>query len=62
MIKPLVYYIIIKYHYGFENLRDKLLTAGFSVKCGKSMELYANDRQIGRKQMLVGYLYAINII
>ncbi|MEK7635645.1 MAG: FkbM family methyltransferase [Patescibacteria group bacterium] len=55
-------YIIIEYHYGFENLRDKLLDAGFSVKCGKSAELYADDRQNGLKQMQVGYLYARNII
>lgn len=52
-------YIIMEYHYGGDNLREKLLAAGFSVKCGKSVELYADDRQNELKQMQVGYLQAI---
>lgn len=54
-------YIIIEYHYGFENLQKKLQAAGFSVECGEPKELYADDRQEGRKRMLVGYLYAIKV-
>ena len=54
-------YIIIEYHYGFKNIEEKLKEAGFSIKSGKSVKLYANDRQEGRKQMLIGYLFAVKI-
>jgi FkbM family methyltransferase len=54
-------YIIIEYHYGFENLQKKLQAAGFSVICEKPAKLYASDRQAGRKRMLIGYLYATRI-
>ena len=54
-------YIIIEYHYGGDNLRDKLSAVGFSVKIGKTAKLYADDRQKGLKQMQVGYLQAIKI-
>lgn len=54
-------YIIMEYHYGFENLQKKLQAAGFSVICEKPAKLYASDRQEGRKQMLVGYIHAIKV-
>ena len=54
-------YIIMEYHYGFENLRDKLQAAGFSVKYGKPNKIYAEDRQDNLKNMEVGYIKAIKI-
>lgn len=54
-------YIIMEYHYGFESLEKKLQAAGFSVICKKPEKLYASDRQEGRKQMLIGYLFAVKI-
>lgn len=52
-------FIIMEYHYGFEDLQKKFEIAGFSIKCGKSKKLYADDRRGNLKYMSVGYLEAI---
>lgn len=54
-------YIVMEYHYGFEKLKDKLESAGFSVVCGKPNKIYAEDRQDNLKNMEVGYIRAIKV-
>ena len=48
-------HIQIEYHYGYENLKNKLISCGFNVKVTKPN--FIRNRQAG-KNMFYGYLYA----
>tara|TARA_B110000438_G_scaffold163168_1_gene156209 strand:- start:686 stop:1588 length:903 start_codon:yes stop_codon:yes gene_type:complete len=48
-------HIQIEYHYGYQNLKNKLLSCGFDVKVTKPN--FIRNRQAG-KNMFYGYLYA----
>jgi len=51
-------HIQIEYHYGYKNLKEKLESAGFSVKITKP-NLYMSPEALPSK-MFFGFLYATN--
>ncbi len=54
-------YIIMEYHYGFENLQKKLQENGFFVDYTKPKRAFINNRPTNYREMMVGYLTAKRI-
>jgi FkbM family methyltransferase len=50
-------HILIEYHHGYRNLRDKLLSCGFKVSISRPMYIRTHD--IGRS-MYAGIIFAVN--
>lgn len=50
-------HILIEYHHGYLNIRDKLLSCGFKVSISRPM--YIRTRDIGRS-MYAGIIFAVN--